>query len=190
MNGLACGRLLPATPGETFRFRWTRWGGQRMRRRLDRSRERKRKAVQDRGQQQGGQQFAALPFAEIEGEVRVLLVTSRETRRWVLPKGWAEEGLTPAELAAKEAFEEAGALGSVVSEAIGAYRYSKRLKTGQELWCEVGVYPLHVEQLLGEWPEAHQRERRWFSPAQAAEQVQEEDLAALLRQLPELPPGA
>ncbi|MDJ0389126.1 NUDIX hydrolase [Roseomonas sp. E05] len=143
----------------------------------------------DKPLRSGGQQFAALPVAEIEGEVRVLLVTSRETRRWVLPKGWAEEGLTPAELAAKEAFEEAGALGRVATQAIGSYRYSKRLKTGQELCCEVGVFPLHVERLLREWPEAHQRERRWFSPVQAAEQVQEEDLAALLRCLPELPPG-
>ncbi|MXP65117.1 NUDIX hydrolase [Roseomonas sp. M0104] len=146
--------------------------------------------MQDKRQRPGGQQFAALPFAEVEGEVRVLLVTSRETRRWVLPKGWAEEGLAPAELAAKEAFEEAGVLGRAAPRSIGSYRYRKRLKTGQELSCEVGVYPLQVEQLLGDWPEAHQRERRWFSPAQAAAQVQEDDLAALLRNLPELPPGA
>lgn len=134
-----------------------------------------------------GQQFAALPVSEIEGELCVLLVTSRETRRWILPKGWAEEGLSPAELAAKEAFEEAGALGRMTHRAIGSYRYRKRLKSGQELCCDVGVFPLRVERLLDDWPEAHQRERRWFRPPQAAEQVQEEELAALLRDLPELP---
>jgi len=134
-----------------------------------------------------GQQFAALPLSEIEGELRVLLVTSRETRRWVLPKGWAEEGLSPAELAAKEAFEEAGALGRITPRAIGAYHYRKRLKTGQELYCEVGVFPLRVERLLDDWPEAHQRERRWFALLQAAGQVQEKELAELLRGLPDLP---
>jgi len=60
-----------------------------------------------------GRQFAALPVTERDGETLVLLVTSRDTGRWVLPKGWAERGLTGSELAAKEAFEEAGVVGEV-----------------------------------------------------------------------------
>lgn len=130
-----------------------------------------------------GRQYAALPLAEIDGRLRVLLVTSRETRRWVLPKGWAEDGLLPPALAAKEAFEEAGALGEVLPEEIGAYRYGKRLKTGDVLPCEVRVFRMHVERLASEWPEARERERRWFSLDEAADRVQEEDLVRLLRRL-------
>src|SRR3954447_19097569 len=70
-----------------------------------------------------GQQYAALPCVEIEGETRVMLVTSRETGRWVLPKGWAEKGLSGPELAGKEAFEEAGVLGEVGTEPVGSYTY-------------------------------------------------------------------
>ena len=131
-----------------------------------------------------GLQFAALPVAEVGGETRVLLVTSRETRRWVVPKGWAEEGLAPAELAAKEAFEEAGALGTVSPEPIGSYRYRKRLKAGRRVACEVGVFPMRVERLLEDWPEAAERERRWFSAREAAERVDEAGLADMLRRLP------
>jgi len=74
-----------------------------------------------------GQQYAALPCIEIEGETRVMLVTSRESGRWVLPKGWAEKGLSGPELAAKEAFEEAGILAKVSIEPAGSYTYPKRL---------------------------------------------------------------
>ncbi|WP_246503753.1 NUDIX hydrolase [Plastoroseomonas arctica] len=129
-------------------------------------------------------QFAALPMTQVGGELRVLLVTSRETHRWVLPKGWAETGLTPPELAAKEAFEEAGAVGAMAANPTGTYRYRKRLKAGRRVTCLVGVFAMHVDQLLEEWPEAGERERRWFSPAEAAGLVQEEGLAALLRGLP------
>jgi 8-oxo-dGTP pyrophosphatase MutT (NUDIX family) len=136
-----------------------------------------------------GRQCAALAFADRDGEIQVLLVTSRETRRWVLPKGWAEDGLAPAVLAAKEAFEEAGALGEVAPEPIGTYRYRKRLEAGAGVACEVGVFPMRVARLLEEWPEATERERRWFSPQEAAERVEEAGLADLLRRFPDAAPG-
>jgi 8-oxo-dGTP pyrophosphatase MutT (NUDIX family) len=136
-----------------------------------------------------GRQCAALAFADRDGEIRVLLVTSRETRRWVLPKGWAEDGLAPAELAAKEAFEEAGALGEVAPEPIGTYRYRKRLAAGAGVACEVGVFPMRVERLLEEWPEAAERERRWFDLPEAAARVEEPGLADLLRRFPGATPG-
>ena len=97
-----------------------------------------------------------------------MLVTSRETKRWVLPKGWAEAGLAPHELAAKEAFEEAGLVGKVEREPVGTYRYEKRLHGGRTVPCEVGVYPLWVERQLDDWPERGQRKTQWFTLAQAA----------------------
>jgi 8-oxo-dGTP pyrophosphatase MutT (NUDIX family) len=130
-----------------------------------------------------GRQFAALPLAVQEGETKVMLVTSRETRRWVLPKGWAEPGLAPYELAAKEAFEEAGLVGEVDPEPVGFYSYDKRLRGGRSVPCEVGVFPLWVAQQLEDWPERKQRETRWFTPAQAAMEVEEGGLVTLLLRL-------
>src|SRR3954464_3330638 len=92
-----------------------------------------------------GKQYAALPLAVRNGEVQVMLVTSRETRRWVLPKGWAEPDLAPRELAAKEAFEEAGLVGEGEPEPVGHYSYETRLRGGRLALCEVGVFPLWVE---------------------------------------------
>ncbi len=124
-----------------------------------------------------------MPFTKREGEMMVMLVTSRETCRWVLPKGWAEKNLSGPELAAKEAFEEAGLVGQVAAKSIGSYAYMKRLSKGRELQCNVEVFAMHVELILGDWPERHQRERQWFTLAQAAMAVDEGDLITLLLQL-------
>src|SRR4051794_3326365 len=100
-----------------------------------------------------GRQFAALPLAEKEGEAMVMLVTSRETGRWVLPKGWAEKNLTGPELAAKEAFEEAGVIGEVGTKPAGSYEYEKRLPKSRTVECKVDVFPMQVDRLLDDWPE-------------------------------------
>lgn len=130
-----------------------------------------------------GRQCAALPLSWEDGEPRVLLVTSRETRRWVLPKGWMEKRLAPHALAAKEAFEEAGVLGSVERRPVGRYDYLKRGPRARVTLCSVQVFALRVERVLDEWPERNQRERRWFSPAEAAMAVEEGGLVTLLLQL-------
>ncbi|MDO9712930.1 NUDIX hydrolase [Paracraurococcus lichenis] len=130
-----------------------------------------------------GQQCAALPLAVRDGEIKVMMVTSRETKRWVLPKGWAEPDLAPHELAAKEAFEEAGLIGTVEEEPAGSYQYNKRLPGGRVVLCEVGVFPLWVERQLKKWPERKQRKTRWFTFGQAALAVEEGDLAILLLRL-------
>lgn len=130
-------------------------------------------------------QAAALPFrilpgiANMAGEaVDVLLVTSRDTGRWVLPKGNIETGETLAAAAAREAVEEAGASGAVASIAIGSYRYAKRDGAAGER--SVAVFALRVHDLAADWPERKVRERQWFSRAQAAKLVEEADLAALI----------
>jgi len=128
-------------------------------------------------------QYAALPIAVKDGQPQVLLVTSRETRRWVIPKGWPEKNLKASELAAREAFEEAGVLGKIRKQPLGSYRYDKRLTAKKTVRCEVDVFLLDVERELDEWPEKGQRERRWMTPSEAAHLVSEMSLAEILLNL-------
>ncbi len=126
-------------------------------------------------------QYAALPFRfGATGEVEIMLITSRETRRWVIPKGWPIKGLEPHETAEREAFEEAGLRGCAAKRPVGRYRYEKRLQQSTVL-CEVAVYPFAVTTQRKRWPEQHQREGRWFSAEEAANAVREEDLQRLIR---------
>lgn len=128
-------------------------------------------------------QYAALPYRTDGGTLEVMLVTSRETKRWIIPKGWPEKKVKPHELAAREAYEEAGLVGHADPDAVGTFRYDKRLKSGRSVWCEVQVFMMEVERELDEWPEKGQRERRWMAPAQAALLVQEPGLVELLLHL-------
>lgn len=126
-------------------------------------------------------QVAALPWRVEDGERRILMITSRETRRWVIPKGGRMVGKSDSEAAAQEALEEAGVKGEIEDRSIGVFRYAKGLKDGTQRQCVVSVYPLEVLIQLGAWPEAHQRERRWMTPGEAADAVHEPDLATLIR---------
>jgi 8-oxo-dGTP pyrophosphatase MutT (NUDIX family) len=129
-------------------------------------------------------QYAALPYRRrAHSLVEILLVTSRDTGRWVIPKGWPIPGLAAHNSAAREAMEEGGVLGQVGDHAIGIYHYNKRLADGFRVRCAVEVFPLKVEQQLGSWPEQAQRDTRWFSVADAARAVQEPDLSAIIRSL-------
>ncbi|MFO1070606.1 MAG: NUDIX hydrolase [Geminicoccaceae bacterium] len=130
-----------------------------------------------------GRQYAALPLAVEDGETRVMLITSRETRRWIIPKGWAEPGLAPHEVAAKEAREEAGLVGAIAAEPIASYSYEKRLPKGEVQRCEVEVFPLTVARQLARWPEMKERQTRWFTFAEAALEVDEGELITLLLSL-------
>lgn len=125
-------------------------------------------------------QFAALPWRRGADGLEILLITSRETRRWVIPKGWPMKDKTAYQAAAQEAFEEAGVEGDITIEPLGAFRYLKRLKNDRTQLCVVDVFPLHVEEMLDVWPEMHQRERVWMAPAHAATGVEEPELRALI----------
>jgi len=128
-------------------------------------------------------QFAALPRVDGAGGTMVMLVTSRGTGRWVLPKGWPKKHLTGAETAALEAFEEAGLVGEVGPSAVGLYSYPKRMPGGGTIVCDVDVFPMTVAKLLDDWPERGQRQRKWFTLTEAAGVVEEQDLTALLLSL-------
>lgn len=128
-------------------------------------------------------QVAALPFRVKDGRVEVLLVTSRETKRWLIPKGWPMKGKKPYKAAAQEAIEEAGVKGSIQHKPIGHYDYWKRRTEHFDL-CRVEVYPLAVSKQLKSWREKGQREAQWFQVEDAAYQVLEPALAELIRSLP------
>ena len=110
----------------------------------------------------------------------MLLITSRETKRWVLPKGNMVRGLLPHQSAAHEAFEEAGLSGIACPSRIGAYSYDKRKRNGTVTRLEVDVFPLAVVSHYEDWPEMHEREKRWFGLADAARAVDEPELKALI----------
>jgi len=127
-----------------------------------------------------GLQYAALPYRLADEEIEILLVTSRETKRWVIPKGWPMKGKKPHAAAAREALEEAGAVGKIAKTPFGAYRYVKRLKNGAPLVCSVDVFALQVIRQRKRWPEQHQRTAHWFTVAEAAAAVDEPELQALI----------
>lgn len=128
-------------------------------------------------------QIAAIPIRRDEdGHLEVLLVTSRETRRWVVPKGWPIDGKSDAEAAEVEAWEEAGVLGRIGKHPIGVYGYDKR-RPKSTVPVLVEVYVLQVSDVLTEWPESRERRRQWFAPEEAAELVHEDELKALLASL-------
>jgi 8-oxo-dGTP pyrophosphatase MutT (NUDIX family) len=126
------------------------------------------------------QQFAALPWRRAKAGVEVLLITSRETRRWVIPKGWGKKAEPGAFAAAREALEETGAAGVVREAPLGHYRYQKQLKTGRLQRVKVAVYSLEVVHEHEDWPEKAFRDKLWTSVAEAAGLVDEPELQALI----------
>ena len=125
-------------------------------------------------------QSAVVPFRLREGAPEIVLITSRKKRRWVVPKGVKELDLSPEESAAKEALEEAGIEGTVLSGAIGTYEYDK--------WggvCRVEVFAMSVENVHDAWLESY-RDREWLSVEEASGRVEEPELKRMIRSLPTL----
>lgn len=129
-------------------------------------------------------QVAALPVhAAADGSLEVLLVTSRDTGRWIIPKGWPMKGISDSEAAATEAFEEAGVSGKIAKRPLGSYRYDKVLSENESLPCKVSVFLLTVEKRHKKWPENDERRRRWLDPDRAARRVIEPELKAIILDL-------
>ena len=125
-------------------------------------------------------QVAALPFRVTEsGAIEVLVLTTRQTRRFTLPKGWIDRRRKAWKSAAQEAQEEAGVAGRVKRKPIGTYTYWKRLADHFAL-VEVDVYPLKVEKFLKRWPERRERFRRWLPARDAALLIDEPQLHHLV----------
>jgi 8-oxo-dGTP pyrophosphatase MutT (NUDIX family) len=93
-------------------------------------------------------------------------------------------GRKPSEVAAQEAFEEAGLLGKIVGKRpIGSYHYEKQLSRLHGILCEVTVFLFLVERQLDDWPEKAERETCWFEPSDAYTSVDEGGLAEILRRV-------
>ncbi len=123
-------------------------------------------------------QYAALPWRSGDG-LEIMLVSSRETRRWIIPKGWPMAGRSGAATAAIEAVEEAGLLGEISETPIGDYVYFKRFTLGEER-CRVEVFPLRVVRQRENWPEKDQRTTQWFPASEAALLVSDPGLGDLI----------
>jgi len=129
-------------------------------------------------------QVAALCYRHDGDSKEVLLVSSRGTGRWILPKGWPIDGLNAGEAALQEAWEEAGVRkGALDSRAIGTYIYDKALDAGWSIEIETHVYPVEVEDMRDRFPESLQRRRTWVAPSVAANMVHEPGLQSILRDL-------
>ena len=129
-------------------------------------------------------QVAALCYTQDGPKKKVLLVTSRDTGRWIIPKGWPIDGKDAAAAALQEAWEEAGVKhGHVAPDPVGSYGYDKELDSGLPVPVEALVFPVEVTKLKDDFPEAAERERKWVSPKKASAMVREPELREILRNL-------
>ena len=126
-------------------------------------------------------QIAALVWRKAGKEPEILLITSRISGHWLLPKGWPVEGKSAPESALQEAFEEAGVWGGCDDHPVGSYGYQKLLTGGAALHCTVDVFAVEAIGVLAHWPEREQRRREWVTLSEAAARVMEPDLAEFLR---------
>lgn len=130
------------------------------------------------------QQVAALCYRGAGAGKQVLLVTSRGTGRWIIPKGWPMRGKTASQSAMQEAWEEAGVReGKSEADAIGSYTYDKQQATGWSIPVKTMVYPVAVKTMLDDFPEVDERTRKWVSPSDAADMVHEDELKSILRKI-------
>lgn len=131
-------------------------------------------------------QHGVLPYRFTpDGELEILLITTRRSRRWIIPKGDPIKGLTPPNGAAREAFEEAGVRGSVAGKPFGAFRFRKTDEGAPGLLCQVKVFPLLVKEQMKDWPEAQQRTTQWHKPEEARAAVDDEGLKLLIARFAE-----
>ena len=117
--------------------------------------------------------------------IEVLLITSRDTGRWVIPKGWGMAKKTSFEVAKQEAWEEAGIRGRVWKKSIGSFEYGKVLHDGETVPAQVRVHLILVSRVEQHFPEEDERTLRWCSPLEAAQLVDEPDLKALFAKVPD-----
>jgi 8-oxo-dGTP pyrophosphatase MutT (NUDIX family) len=128
-------------------------------------------------------QVGVLPIRlSAAGEAELLLVTTRTTRRWIVPKGWTIKGLKDRAAAAREGREEAGIIGRVHKRPVGRYEYWKRMQDHFVL-CDVKLFLLDARRRLDKWDENSQRQSYWFKLDDAVDLVEEPGLKAVIQSL-------
>jgi len=125
------------------------------------------------------QQSGVIPFCFENGELKILLITTRKSKRWILPKGIIEPKMSPEESAAAEAYEEAGIRGEIYSAQIGEYHYPKWGGT-----CNVKVFAMEITQIYENWPESNIRKRKWVSINETETLIDNPQLKSIIRELP------
>lgn len=132
-------------------------------------------------------QFAALCYRIAEGRKspEILVLTSRDTGRWVIPKGWPMGDKPGYEVARQEAYEEAGVVGEAERQPAGYYSYDKCLEHGVKVPCRVQVHAIKVTGMLKEFKEMGKRKIEWVSPEDAERRVQEPELKQLIHRFSE-----
>ena len=125
-------------------------------------------------------QYAALPWRRRDGVLEILLITTRSTRRWIVPKGWPQDSLSPSECAAREALEEAGVVGEIAAKPLGVFHYHKRLRNGALLPVHIKVFAMEVVQQRRTWLEKSHRETAWCPLDEALVRVGEPGLRKLI----------
>lgn len=135
-------------------------------------------------------QHGALCWRMRRDQVQVLLVTSRDTGRWVIPKGWPHANLDPMGSAEREAWEEAGVEGVVDPRCLGFFSYDKCMVASDSVPCVVSVHALRVRRLVRRFPERKERRRKWFALDKAAKRVAEPELRRLLLSMKDVLPGS
>lgn len=125
--------------------------------------------------------MAALPFVYYEMELKILLISDRKKKKWLIPKGWPVNGLTFPQSAAKEAQEEAGVKGIISPQPLSDFGYHKKTTKWQTIPCRVIVYGFLVTDQDAEWKEKDQRDRLWCSLPQAIDKVNEQNLTKMLK---------
>jgi len=143
-------------------------------------------SLPDRAVQESVTQYGAVCWRMNRGRVQVLLITSRDTGRWVIPKGWPIAEMGAAAAAAQEAWEEAGVEGTVDDTRLGKFTYDKIMPGQTAFHCAVEVFALRVARLRANFPERKERRRKWFDALKAARKVAEPGLRQLLQNLPEM----
>ena len=127
-------------------------------------------------------QYAALCYrrSKKDGQLEILLLTSRDTGRWVIPKGWPMGSKASHVVAATEAREEAGVKGIVEHDPLGSFGYGKAMAEGLVLPCEVQVHALEVTGSFKDYKEKGVRKLEWVSPQEAASRVAEAGLKKII----------
>lgn len=137
-------------------------------------------SLQAAGKRDIRSQFGALVYRIIRDRPEVLLITTRNSKRWMIPKGWPMSGMTPAAGALREAWEEAGVRGTAYDHCLGLFSYRKTVSKNLILPCLVMVYPVKAKKLLADFPEKGQRRRKWMSLRKAAKRVSAPELAKII----------